>query len=191
MVLDAPVCAAPGTAAAASTKLPTANDVTLRTASPLLSLRDAYEIVEQLALLGHLHACVGLNESETPIDLHQICLALSVDVAHDVGDTERELALLPVFALIDQRTHTTNDLGLGAGGRRSRASRAGHHGPHCALRRPELSAKTPFERIEIGAPRLGFRARRVDGVCRVCRVRTIRQARRIRRVRKNRGVHAS
>ncbi len=67
------------------------------------------------------------TDAERAIDLDQVRLPLRVDVAQQLGDPQRELALLTLLALLDQRPHAADDVGVrrrtsstGASGRRRR-----------------------------------------------------------------------
>jgi hypothetical protein len=71
----------------------------------LLSLRRTIEqihLVDLLPVFHDLDADVVLHDAERAVDLHQIRLALRVDVAQQFRDPERELALLPLLALLDE-----------------------------------------------------------------------------------------
>src|SRR5204863_301961 len=80
------------------------------TRAPLLVLRHADEIVEHLPVAHHLDARVVLQQPEAAIDFHQIGAALGFEIAHHVGDPQRELALLALLALVDERPHLPHDL---------------------------------------------------------------------------------
>ena len=47
------------------------------------------------------------TDAERAVDPHEIGLALRVDVAQQLGDAQRELALLPLLAFVEQRAHAT------------------------------------------------------------------------------------
>ena len=64
------------------------------------------EIVQLLLRPHHFDACPALNEPETAIDLHEIGLPLGLRVPRHFGDAQRELALLPLLAFLNEGAYT-------------------------------------------------------------------------------------
>src|SRR4029077_16297499 len=70
----------------------------------LRTLRDLLREAVDLALGSH-HFDTGLsgptlNDTETAFDLHEVRLALRLHVAHQLGEAQRELALLASLAVL-------------------------------------------------------------------------------------------
>ena len=83
-----------------------------RRRASLRFLRHPHQVIEHLALFHHLGARVALNDTETAIDLDEIRLPLGIDVSHDLRDPKRELALLAMFALVDEGADPSEHLGI-------------------------------------------------------------------------------
>ena len=95
----------------------------------------------------HLEPRIALHRADAAIDLHEIRLALRVEVAHRLGQAQRELALLTPLALVDQRPHATQHVGA-RGVRRSSpafAALAGCRAP-CGLRSWRSAVADPTRR---------------------------------------------
>src|SRR5437764_8783524 len=78
----------------------------------LLVLRRANQVIQQLALLHDFDTGVVLNGAEVPIDLRQIGAPLRIDIAHDVGHSQRELTLLAALAVVEERVDSPHQLGI-------------------------------------------------------------------------------
>src|SRR4030095_7195771 len=85
---------------------------------PLLTLIHAHQVVDPLALFEDFDTEVVLDQAEAAIDAHEIGLPLRVDVAEHFADAQRELALLPLLALVEHDTDTAHQIALGRRARR-------------------------------------------------------------------------
>src|SRR6266536_6603596 len=103
------LCAAAG----AATLTTATNAASPFTVCPLLSLIHAHQIIHLLALLQDLDAERVFHLSKIAIDLDQVRLPLRVDVTQQFRDAQREFALLSLLALLEQRTHAAECIGIG------------------------------------------------------------------------------
>src|SRR4026208_601455 len=74
-----------------------------------LFARCPHEIVQQLPLMRHFLSSLSFELSEILLDLQQVGAPLRIEIADDVGQAERQLALLPRFALINHRPHAAEN----------------------------------------------------------------------------------
>src|SRR6266542_6119787 len=73
---------------------------------PLGSLRDLLRETVDLPLRSHdFHAGSARDQTERALDLDQVGLTLRLQVARDLGHTQRQLALLSPLAVLNQLTH--------------------------------------------------------------------------------------
>jgi hypothetical protein len=77
---------------------------------PLLSLRCTIQQVQRLPLFHDFHAEIVPHQTQRVIDVPEIGLPLGVHITHDFGNPEGELALLALFAFVEQRAHATQCL---------------------------------------------------------------------------------
>jgi hypothetical protein len=99
-------------------------------------------MVQQLLLPSYGAAGRALQRTQRPIDPDEVRLPLRLGVLCDFRYPQRELTLLPLLAVANQRSNATDDLlltsarGNGGGARRSSGC-------------PELSAQLLSERREL------------------------------------------
>ena len=121
------------------------------TAVPLLSLRYLLrDVVQHLAVPQHFDVRLALHRAQILIDAPEIGRTLGFELVHEISEAEREVALLPPFAVFNQRTNAAHQLGIGKG-RLVRASR--QPGVGSEPRRLDLGPELPLERGQIRAPR--------------------------------------
>src|SRR4029453_10584529 len=71
-----------------------------------LALRRAHQIIRDFALPRRFLPGQAFDLAEALLDSHQVRAPLRVEILHDLGEPQREFALLPPpLALIDERTH--------------------------------------------------------------------------------------
>jgi hypothetical protein len=77
---------------------------------PLLSLRCTIQQVKRLPLFHDFHAEIVPHQTQRVIDVPEIGLPLRVHIPHDFGNPESELALLALFAFVQQDAYATQCL---------------------------------------------------------------------------------
>ena len=75
-------------------------------------LRHAQKVIQRVAMPNQLRVGETLNLPQPLLDARQISHARGIDISDDLRHAQRQLPLLPRFALGDDLSHFAQDLGI-------------------------------------------------------------------------------